>query len=159
MSIVALFFGGEEMKRSSCERMDKGLKTKIFGLNLTFLCTLYLQNQNDCELYIKEFDEHKHQPTYLRLPFFLIEWSKSTAEGKWGDKLSRYWPTTNPNVKRNNFSNQTTKKQASSLFLIPASLPPPLLVNIDRRGGFRSMPTSRKLDMGCRRSGQRGRPT
>ena len=51
------------------------------------------------------------------------------------------------------------KKQASSSFLIPASLPPPLLINIDRRGGFWSMPTSRKLDMGCRRSGWWGCPT
>jgi hypothetical protein len=135
MSIVALFFGGEEMKRSSCERMDKGLKTKIFGLNLTFLCTLYLQNQNDCELYIKEFDEHKHQPTYLRLPFFLIEWSKSTAEGKWGDKLSRYWPTTNPNVKRNNFSNQTTKnKQAARFSSPPRSRHPSSSISIDGEG-------------------------
>jgi hypothetical protein len=153
-------------------------------------------------------------PTRLRLPFFLIEWSNSTAEGKWGDKLSCYWPTTDPNVKCNNFSKQTTKnkqaacfsspprprrpsssisidgeglgacphleiqiwaaaevasgaiphysrtdikKQASSSFLTSRSLPPPLLIYIDRQGGFRSMPTSGKPDMGCRRSGRWGR--
>jgi hypothetical protein len=51
------------------------------------------------------------------------------------------------------FFKSDNKSQASSLFLTPPSLPPPLPVNIDRRGVFRSMPTSRKLDMGCRRSG------
>ena len=55
------------------------------------------------------------------------------------------------------FFKTDNKKQASSSFLIPASLPQPLLVYIDRRGGFRSMPTSGKPDMGRRRSGRWGR--
>jgi hypothetical protein len=48
-------------------------------------------------------------------------------------------------------------KQASSLILTFPSPPAALRIDIDRRGGFGSMPTSGKLEMGCCRSGRWGR--
>ena len=89
----------------------------------------------------------------------LIGWSNLTSEGKWGDELSHYWPTTDPDVTCNNFSKQTSKKKQAACFSSPLA-PSALLVNIDRReglfGAIWSMPTSGKPDMGCRRSGRWG---
>jgi hypothetical protein len=68
-------------------------------------------------------------------PFFLIQWSNSTLEGKWGDLFSRYWPTTDPNVKCNNFSKQTTKKkQAASFSSPPRPRRPSSSILIDGQG-------------------------